>query len=87
MRKRLWAFSLALSLLLPSSGAALACDENQSDTYVTQILFGDSALSQESDSNVQLLLDALYLCSEQSGSSKVLRGGSLGSKLTLAIRN
>lgn len=80
MRKRLWAFSLALSLLLPSSGVALACDENQSDTYVTQILFGDSALSQESDSNVQLLLDALCLCSEQSGSSGEMQLNMLSSE-------
>lgn len=44
----------------------LACDENQNNTYVTQILFGDNASVKESDEKVKMLLDALYLCSEQS---------------------
>lgn len=66
MMKRLSAFILAIVLLISSSSTALACDENQTNTYVTQILFGDSALSKASDENVKMLMSALYLCSEQS---------------------
>ena len=64
--KRLSALLLAIVLLFTNSSAALACDEKQTNTYVTQILFGDRALSRSSDENVKMLLAALYLCSEQS---------------------
>ena len=66
MIKRLSIFILAMVLLSSFSSTAFACDENQTNTYVTQILFGGSALSRSRDENVKMLLNALYLCSEQS---------------------
>ena len=65
MRKRLCAFIMAMVLLLSLSSTAFACDESQTNTYVTQILFGDSASSKSSDDNVKMLMNALYICSEQ----------------------
>ena len=67
MIKRITAFCLALVLVssvLITTYAA--CNDQQSETYVTQIIFGDNALQRQSDDNVKLLMDALYLCSEQS---------------------
>ena len=66
MRKRFIAIVLVIVCLFSISPVALACNESQTDTYVLQILFGDSALSRESDENAKMLLAALYLCSEQS---------------------
>ena len=65
MIKRIVAFILTIVLLFSLSSTVFACDENQTNTYVTQILFGDSALSKANDQNVEMLLSALYLCSEQ----------------------
>ena len=65
MKKRWSAFILAMVLLLSISNTAFACDEQQTNTYITQILFGDRAQSKSSDENVKMLLAALYLCSEQ----------------------
>ena len=62
---RLIATIIAICLLVSVCSTAFACDENQTSTYVTQILFGDSALSHASDDKVRMLLSALYLCSEQ----------------------
>ena len=57
---------LAIVVLLSSfSSTAFACEENQTNTYVTQILFGDNAASYSNDENVKMLLNALFLCSEQ----------------------
>jgi len=64
--KRVSALLLAIVLLFIIGSTAFACDEKQTDTYVTQILFGDRALSRSSDEKVKMLLAALYLCSEQS---------------------
>ena len=66
MIKRIAAFYLALLLLISSGNIVQACDEDQINTYVRQILFGDGDLSKESDENVKMLLDALYLCGMQS---------------------
>ena len=68
MQKRLLALITSFVLLVSFSSTAFACDENQTNTYVTQILFGDSALGKSSDEKVKMLMDALYLCSEQSDS-------------------
>lgn len=65
MKKRWSAFLLAIVLLFSLSSTAFACDEKQTNTYITQILFGDRAQSKSSDENVRMLLAALYLCSEQ----------------------
>lgn len=64
--KRFLSILLSIVVVISSALPVYACDENQNNTYVTQILFGDNALSYGSDENVKILLDALYLCSEQS---------------------
>ncbi len=63
--KRLPTFLLILALSLLQVFQVFACDEAQSETYVTEILFGDQAAQYDSDEDVALLLEALYLCSEQ----------------------
>lgn len=60
---------LILTLVLFFGNRSVACDEEQSNSYVAQLLFGDKALSKASDENVKMLLDALYLCSEQADGS------------------
>lgn len=67
--KRLAAFFLAVLFFFNSCVTAFACDENQTNTYVTQILFGDNAFSHSSDEKLIMLMDALYLCSEQADGS------------------
>jgi len=67
MNKRLIAFLMAILLVISmNTSPVFACNESQTNTYVAQILFGDNALSRSSDEKVRMLLDALYLCSEQS---------------------
>ena len=66
MLKRLSAFIMVIVLLVSLSNPAFACDENQTNTYILQILFGSSGYRKSSDNNVKMLMDALYLCSEQS---------------------
>lgn len=68
MKKRMFALGLVILLLISASTSISGCDESQTDSYVTQILFGDSAQSRSSDENVKMLLSALYLCSEQTDS-------------------
>ena len=65
MIKRMFTFILTMVLLMSLSSTVFACDEQQSDTYVTQIIFGDKALSKANDENVKMLMSALFLCSEQ----------------------
>lgn len=65
MIKRICTIFFVLLLLFSSGNTVSACDENQINTYVPQILFGDSASSKVYDKNVQMLLSALYLCSIQ----------------------
>lgn len=79
---------LAFSLVLPT----FACDESQTETYVTQVLYGDQAAQHESDGDVELLLGALYLCSEQHdnrGSEKLnlLRKSGIGLFTSLSRLN
>lgn len=66
MIKRIYTVLLVLSLFLKFSLVILACDEEQTNTYVLQVLFGDNASMHESDKKVELILNALYICSEQS---------------------
>lgn len=66
MIKRICIVFLTLILLFSSGNSVLACDETQINTYVTQILFGDTASSKISDEKVEMLLKALSLCSGQS---------------------
>ena len=68
MIKRFFVLLLAMMVMLSSfSSSAFACDENQTNTYVAQILFGDSAAARSSDEKALMLFRALYLCSEQTG--------------------
>ena len=66
IRKRFVALILSFIIAISSANPVLACDESQNDTYVTQILFGNDALVKKDDEKTKMLLDALYLCSEQS---------------------
>ena len=66
IKKRLTVILLTIALLVSFAGSdSLACDEKQTNTYVTQILFGNNALSKSSDEKVQMLLASVYLCCEQ----------------------
>lgn len=92
MRKRIVAVLLAISLLLTTPVTAFACDEEQSNLYVLQILFGDNASYYEDDANVSKLLSALYICSEQAnkdGQEKLnaLKKAKVGGVPTLAKIN
>ena len=69
MIKRLLSLFLACVFALIFCGTVLACDEDQTNTYLLQILFGDSSAVHENEDNTKMLLNALYLCSEQSGNS------------------
>lgn len=65
MMRRLFVLALVAMLVLSSSMVASACDEQQTETYVLQVLFGYNAFTKSSDESVKLLLNALYVCSEQ----------------------
>lgn len=43
MRKRIIAVVLSIAILFSNSVSAVACDEKQTETYVSQMLFGDKA--------------------------------------------
>lgn len=77
MMKRLSVLILTIALILPVGCNVIACNEEQTNTYVTQILFGNSAFTKTSDANVKLLLDALYLCCEQSDNQGQVKIDSL----------
>lgn len=66
MKKRTLVFLLVLILLFMFPSTVFACNKNQTDTYTIQILFGDNAGNKESNKYVRMLLDAQYICSEQS---------------------
>ena len=92
MRKRIMAALLAISLFFTIPVTAFACDEEQSNLYVLQILFGDNASYYENDANVSKLLSALYICSEQAnkdGQEKLnaLKKAKVGGVPTLAKIN
>ena len=66
--KRVAAILMTILFLFLSSIPSLAnevCNENQTNIYVPQILFGESAVSHLSDEKIKMLMNALYLCSEQ----------------------
>lgn len=63
--KRWIAWVLTAVLLFSFPTAAYACDKEQTDLYLKQILFGDNYLQYDSDENVKILSSALYLCSIQ----------------------
>ena len=65
MIKRIWVLLLSCLLFFSLATTAVACDEEQTNTCVPQILFGKSLPRKVNDENVQMLLSALYLCSMQ----------------------
>lgn len=65
MIKRLTALLIAIVLLFTFSSTSYACDETQTNDYVTRILFGERAYGKASDEKTKMLMAALYLCSEQ----------------------
>lgn len=66
IKKRLTVIILMIALLVSfASSSSFACDEEQTKTYVPQVLFGNNALSKSSDEKVQMLMAAVYLCCEQ----------------------
>ena len=65
--KRLFTFFLTVLITVTFAATPVnACDEKQTDLYVTQLMFGENGTYKSSDENVKILLNALYLCSEQS---------------------
>ena len=69
MKKRFVSALLAFALVFSFSGSIYACNEKQTDTYVSKIIFGDNAARHQMDKKTEMLLDALYICSEQSDES------------------
>lgn len=65
--KRLILLLFAFSLIVLSGFPCWTCDEDTTNSYVTRLLFGDQALRYQSEQRVQMLLKALYLCSQQYG--------------------
>ena len=66
MIKRIFVCLLVASLIISVSATAFACDEEQTNSYALQVLFGKNTLRYKNDSNTKKLLSALYICSEQS---------------------
>ncbi len=64
--KRVPAFLLMLVILLAHTVPIYACEEGQSQNRVLEILFGDDASTHEDDEKTKMLMNALYLCCEQS---------------------
>lgn len=90
--KRVGSILLALILLFSNTVPAYACDDNQSESRVSEILFGDDALQYKYDENAQMLLNAMYLCCEQAdgqGQDKIdyLKGEKVSKIPTLSNIN
>lgn len=66
MAKKIAIFILALVLLCSTTTPAFACNEQQSNLYVTKILFGENYLRYQNNVETEKILDALYICSMQS---------------------
>lgn len=72
--KRWLAVGLAILIFVNSSLTLFACDEKQVEDRVCEIVFGDDTENYSGNDNTIMLLDALYLCSEQAdkqGSDKL----------------
>lgn len=82
-RFRLLLYILFWVVLTPITSSA--CNEQQTITYVTQVLFGYNASKYQLDDSTKMLLDALYLCSEQSDGSGQEKIEYLKSKRVLGL--
>ena len=60
------AIILAVLLTFNCIAPVLACNEEQSNTYIMQLLFGNEAAIYQHNTDSEILLDGLYLCSIQS---------------------
>lgn len=92
MRRRIVAALLVVTLFLSFPATVFACDEDQSNLYVLQILFGEDSSFYENNADVNKLLSALYICSEQAdenGQDKLntLKKAKVGGVPTLAKIN
>ena len=67
--KRLGLIFLSAVLFLNSSLTSFACDEEQTNIYVSKVLFGEDAYSYENSKQLAQLECALYICSEQNNKS------------------
>lgn len=67
--KRKFARALIIAIILSLTVPVVACDKEQTNAYVTQVLLGEKASKYENDKSVKMLLNALYLCSEQHDNS------------------
>lgn len=63
--KRIAILLVVLIFMFSFAFPVSACDEEQTDLYITQVVFGDQTSKYESDESFKALLSALYLCSEQ----------------------
>ena len=66
MRRHILAIILAVFVAFNCTMPVLACNEQQSDVYIMQLLFGDESSRYENDPDVAIILDGLYICSIQS---------------------
>ncbi len=65
MKKRVLSILFVLLMLFPLFVPVQACDEDQSNEYLTQLLFGSSSTSKAKSDKYKMLDYAVYLCSEQ----------------------
>lgn len=63
--KRINALIIIVVLFLSSSLTSFACDEEQTNIYVSKVLFGEDAYSYENNKQLEQLESALFICSEQ----------------------
>lgn len=68
MIKQIGIIVLTVILLINSSVTILACDEERTNVYVRQLLFGENAIKYENNDEVKKLQNALFICSEQANS-------------------
>lgn len=66
MKKRIICLILSILMIVPIININIyACDEDQTNTYIAQLLLGNQSYSKSSNKNLKILENALYLCSEQ----------------------
>ena len=79
---------ICLLIVFSFNNKVLACDENQTNTYIAQIIFGDDAIKMSNNEDVKILNDITcndiqefyYFCKSRNFPPKVLKN-------TLALLN
>lgn len=69
MSKRIVAFLLAFIIVLSVPVSAAGAEDFADNSCISQLLFGDDAYRYEASQSYRLLMDGLYLCSEQADGS------------------